>query len=165
MSIISLIAVVDEAWGLGKDNRLLCHLPADLKRFKQLTLGKPVVMGRNTFDSIGRPLPERLNIVLSRQVLRIKGVMVFDGLRKALDFINDAPEVMIIGGAGIYKQSLSIATRIYLTRIHHQFEADVYFPKIEEATWEMKESSYHPRDENNKYDMTFFCYEKSLKNN
>ncbi len=163
MSIISLIAAVDENRGLGKDNRLLCHLPADLGHFKQLTLGKPVIMGRKTFESIGKPLPGRLNIVLSRQDIKIDGVTVVDSLQKALGLVQDVPEIMIIGGATIFEQALPLTQRVYLTVIHHRFEADAYFPELDKASWVRQEKGCWSRDERNAYDMTFYSYEKIQK--
>ncbi|OCH99097.1 dihydrofolate reductase [Legionella jamestowniensis] len=160
MTIISLIAAVDENYGLGKDNHLLCHLPADLKHFKKLTMGKPIIMGKKTFDSIGKPLPGRLNIVLSKQSKPIEGVEVMDSFDKALALVSDASEVMIIGGAMIYQQALSKASRMYLTMIHHQFHADVFFPEFDKRNWQVKEAVFFPKDENNSYDMTFYQYER-----
>jgi dihydrofolate reductase len=160
MTIISLIAAVDENQGLGKDNHLLCHLPADLNHFKALTLGKPIIMGRNTYNSIGKPLPGRLNIVLSRQALTFEGVEVVDSLAKALTLVKDASEVMVIGGAAVYKQALVLASRVYLTVIHHRFAADVFFPSLSKTSWHCKELAFQQHDEKNNYDMTFYYYER-----
>ncbi len=159
MAIISLIAAVDENFGLGKNNHLLCHLPADLQHFKNLTWGKPIIMGRNTYEAIGRPLPGRANIVLSRHIAAIEGVQIVNDLSKALALVADAPEVMIIGGATVYQQALPLASRIYLTLIHHQFSADVFFPQLDKATWHCKEAISRRHDEKNHYDMTFYQYE------
>ncbi|HHF7345679.1 TPA: dihydrofolate reductase [Legionella feeleii] len=160
MTIISLVAAVDENRGLGKDNQLLCHLPADLKHFKTLTMGKPIIMGRNTYDSIGKPLPGRLNIILSRKKLSLEGVEVVDSLAKALALVKNTPEVMIIGGATVYEQALSLASQVYLTVIHHQFDADVFFPAISKTDWQCKEAVFQQHDEKNNYDMTFYRYER-----
>ncbi|MCC5014728.1 MULTISPECIES: dihydrofolate reductase [Legionella] len=160
MTIISLVAAVDENRGLGKDNHLLCHLPADLKHFKTLTMGKPIIMGRNTYDSIGKPLAGRLNIILSRRNLSLEGVEIVDSLTKALALVKNAPEVMIIGGATVYEQALGLASQVYLTVIHHQFDADVFFPAISKADWQCKEAVFQQHDEKNKYDMTFYRYER-----
>lgn len=159
--MMSLIVAVDEAWGMGHNNRLLCHLPADLKHFKQHTLGKPIIMGRKTFDSIGRALPERLNIVLSTQGLAIEGVTVVSSLQEALALVEDAPEIMIIGGAHLFEQTLPLAHRIYLTRIHHRFDADVFFPEIDPSIWRLAVQSHKNHDEKNPYDMSFYQYERS----
>lgn len=158
--IISLIAIIDEHQGLGKDNSLLCHLPADLKRFKALTMGKPIVMGRKTFDSIGKPLPGRVNIVLTHHALEIEGVTIMNSLDVALKSVASEPEVMIIGGAQVYQQAMGKAHRIYLTKIHHQFDADVYFPKLDVLTWKCVEEVFYPSDEKNKYAMTFYEYHR-----
>ena len=161
MSIISLILAIDEHGGMGKNNKLLCHLPADLMHFKQLTLGKPIIMGRKTFDSIGRPLPGRLNIVLSNQSLIIEGVTVVASLNQALEKVCDAAEIMIIGGAHVFEQALPIADNIYLTIIHHTFSADVFFPQLDKQTWQLCSEQHISRDEKNFYDMTFYHYDRS----
>ena len=160
MTIVSLIAIVDEENGLGKENQLLCHLPADLKHFKTLTLGKPIIMGRHTFDSIGKPLPGRSNLILSRQPLKIAGVEVVSSLQKALTLVENDPEVFIIGGAIVFEQALDYASKIYLTLIHHHFKADVFFPKLDKSVWHCKEEVFRPRDEKNSYDLTFYLYER-----
>lgn len=160
MGIISLIAAVDKKNGLGKDNQLLCHLPADLRHFKEITMGKPIIMGRKTYESIGKPLPGRLNIVLSQQALSIAGVDVVNNLTKALHQAQEAPEIMIIGGATLFAQALPSAVRIYLTRIHHQFAADVFFPKLGQSIWCCEEELFREHDDKNPYDMTFYRYER-----
>lgn len=157
--VISLIAAVDEAWGIGKQNQLLCHLPADLRHFKQITMGKPIIMGRLTFESIGKPLPGRKNIVLTRRKKVIPGVFCFTSLAEALHSL-EAEEIMIIGGGKLFEQSFGLAQRIYLTRIHNQFDADTFFPKINETEWTCIETEYVAADEKNNYDMTFQCYER-----
>ena len=161
MSTISLIAAVDENNGLGINNQLLCHLSADLQHFKAITLGKPIIMGRGTFDSIGKPLPGRLNIVLSHKTSAIAGVTVLNSLDQALTQTKEMPEIMIIGGAQLFKQTLGMADRLYLTRIHHQFKADVFFPFIDEKLWCCRQQEYRQHDEKNNYDMTFYTYERN----
>lgn len=160
MSVISLIAAIDEAGGLGTNNQLLCYLPADLQHFKSITMGKPVIMGRNTYESIGKALPGRLNIVISHNVSSQPGVVVVDSLEKALEQATEAPEIMIIGGAKIYSQAISMAHRLYITRIHHQFVADVFFPKINEMEWSCRSKVFQQQDDKNQYDMTFHIYER-----
>jgi len=160
MAIISLIAAIDLKNGLGLKNQLLCHLPADLMHFKTITMGKPIIMGRNTYDSIGKPLPGRTNIVLTRKEQAIQGVEITDSLSKALALAENAPEIMIIGGATIFDQALPLANRIYLTLIHHEFTADVFFPKLDETVWRLEESIFRQHDEKNKYDLNFNCYER-----
>lgn len=161
MTIISMIAAIDEGNGLGVDNQLLCHLPADLQHFKNTTMGKPIIMGRSTFESIGKPLPGRLNVVLSRTVKHIDGTVVVDSLDKAIAEASTATEIMIIGGADLFNQSLKRASRLYITRIHHHFTADVFFPDIDQKIWLCTEKVFREHDEKNKYDMTFYTYERS----
>lgn len=158
MSVISLIAAVDERCGLGKDNALLCHLPADLKHFKALTLGKPIIMGRKTYQSIGKPLPGRKNIVISRQCLVYEGVDVVPSLADALLLVRTVPEVMIIGGAQVFKDAMPLAQRLYLTRIGHQFDADVFFPAINPADWACCGVEILQPDDKNNYMITFLEY-------
>lgn len=160
MSKISLIVAIDEHRGIGFQNALLCHLPADLKHFKAVTLGKPIIMGYRTFVSIGRPLPGRLNIVLTRQERQIEGIQIAHTLKQALSFSSSADEVMIIGGANVFEESLSLADRIYLTKIHHHFQADVFFPELNSSEWCAHVLGEHARDEKNAYDMTFYIFER-----
>ena len=160
MTKISLIAAIDEKNGLGKNNKLLCYLPADLQHFKSITMGKPVIMGRKTYDSIGRPLPGRQNIVLSRHTTAIEGVQVVDTLEKALALTSAEPEIMIIGGAMLYKETLPYASKIYLTVIHHHFDADVFFPKLDPSIWHCEEKVFRKQDDKNNYDVTFCCYQR-----
>ena len=160
MSNISLIVAVDEEGGMGFNNRLPWHLPADLAHFKKVTLGKPVIMGRKTYESIGRPLPGRLNIVLSRKSSAIPCVTVVSSLEEALLLTQDVPEVMVIGGAEIFKLALLQATKIYLTQVYHVFKADVFFPEFDEGEWEVRDSEFRPADAKNKYDMRFCCYKR-----
>ncbi|MCW8409470.1 dihydrofolate reductase [Legionella sp. PATHC035] len=159
--MISLIAAIDEARGLGFNNQLLCHLPADLQHFKSITMGKPIIMGRKTFASIGKPLPGRLNVVLSRSIPSIEGVLLCDSLENALIKTHEFPEIMIIGGAELFTEAMSKATRLYITRIHHQFTADVFFPEIDLSIWHCQDKQFRPHDEKNKYDMTFYIYERN----
>lgn len=160
MTTISLIAAIDEAGGLGINNQLLCYLPADLQHFKTITMGKPIIMGRKTFESIGKPLPGRINIVLSRSALEIEGVQVVDTLVRAINANTNISEVFIIGGSEIFAQSMDVATHIYITRIHHHFEADVFFPTIDESKWQATNEEFRPHDDKNKFDMTFYTYER-----
>ncbi len=162
MTIISLIAAIDENRGLGKENKLLCHLPADLKHFKNITLGKPVIMGRKTYQSIGKALPGRFNIVLSRHAADIKDVTVVGSLPEAIALTDGAPEIMIIGGARVFEQALPMAQHIYLTLIHSTFDADVYFPKLDECEWHCTETIERPHDDKNSYNLTFYRYERDL---
>ncbi|MDP3561137.1 MAG: dihydrofolate reductase [Legionellaceae bacterium] len=161
MTIISLIVAMDENGGIGHKNQLLCHLPEDLKHFKKLTLGKPIIMGYKTFQSIGRPLPGRLNIVLTSQERTIDGVTIAHTMQQALNIAGAVPEVMIIGGSTLFLQYLDLAQQIYLTRIHHKFDADAFFPKLDSARWSTHELANKKHDEKNAYDMTFFLLKRT----
>lgn len=159
--MLSILVAASENNAIGKDNQLLWHLPADLKYFKQLTTGHTVIMGRKTYDAIGKPLSNRRNIVITRQPdLIISGCEVVHSLQQAIEVSKQKQEVFIIGGAEIYHQALSLCNIIYLTRVHHQFEADAYFPKIDSAVWQLLTQEDHHRDKQNKYDYSFLVYEK-----
>lgn len=161
MSLISMIAAIDEQGGLGLNHQLLTHLPADLRYFKEISMGKPIILGHTTFRSIGRALPGRLNIVLSRQSNTQEGVIFVSSLKEAFDAAGRAPEVLIIGGSQIYAQAISHATRLYLTKIHHRFDADVFFPVINVNEWSCVKEEYRPKDQHNPYDMSFCIYERN----
>lgn len=158
-TIISLIAVVDQQSGLGKNNGLLCYLPADLRRFKQITLGKPIIMGRKTYESIGKPLPNRKNIIVSRQALNIPSVTVCSSIEEALNKALPTEEIMVIGGSEIFKLAMPLADKIYLTRIDHTFDADVFFPKMNED-WQCISEGFHPADKENLYALWFCEYRR-----
>jgi dihydrofolate reductase len=160
--IISLIVAADEQNGMGKNNQLLCHLPADLKFFRLTTTGHHIVMGRKTYESVGRPLPNRTNIVISRdENLKIEGCIVKPSLEAAVDYArsNNETELMITGGGIIFEQSMSIANRIYLTLIHHVFDADVFFPAMG-LEWKMMKNERHEADEKHPYAFSFQTFEK-----
>ena len=132
--MISIIVAAAQNGAIGSANRLPWHLPDDLKRFKALSLGKPIVMGRRTFDSIGRPLPGRTNIVVSRHAgLAIEGVLVVQSLDAALAAAGSVPEIVVIGGAEIFRQVLPRTDTIHLTRVHAHVSGDVFFPKLDPA--------------------------------
>ncbi|NQD94929.1 dihydrofolate reductase [Pseudomonas sp. CrR25] len=148
---LCLIAALAQNRVIGRDNQLPWHLPADLKHFKALTLGKPIIMGRKTWDSLGRPLPGRLNLVVSRQVgLQLEGAEVFPSLDAALVRAEawareeDAEELMLIGGAQLYAQGMAEADRLYLTRVVLNPEGDAWFPEVGEADWHLASSIEHP---------------------
>lgn len=156
MANVSCVVIVDQNYGMGKNNQLLCHLPADLQHFKKLTWGKPIIMGRNTFVSIGKPLPGRRNIVLSRNAQVIPGVDVQLSLTQALQETAADDEVMIIGGAEVFQEALSVASKVYLTLIEHQFDADVFFPRLDEKYWHCINKTYRMADAQNPYSL-WFC--------
>ena len=159
---LSIAVAIGENYAIGKNNQLLWHMPADLKFFKQTTSGHTVVMGRKTFDSVGRPLPNRRNIVITRDTeLKIEGVEVVNSLEEALTITStEEKPVFIVGGAEIYKQALPKTQTIYLTTIHHAFDADTFFPQIDRKEWKVISSESHNADEKNKYDYTFEVLER-----
>ncbi len=145
--VVSLIVAAAANDVIGVDNRLPWHLPEDLRRFRDITMGKPIVMGRRTHESIGRALPGRRNIVLStRPGYSAEGCEVADGLEAALALARDADEeeVMVIGGAALYREALPLARRIYLTRLHRPFEGDTRFPSLDNADWRAVERQDFP---------------------
>lgn len=155
--MISLIVAIADNHAIGKNNDLLWHLPDDLKHFKRTTSGHPIIMGRKTFESFGaRPLPKRTNVVITRgNAYTSEGnLVVVRSLDEALQQVNEEEEVFIIGGGEIYKQAMPIIDRMYLTVVHHQFEADTYFPAFDEREWTEVANEYHPADEKHAYAFT-----------
>ncbi|MFT0212284.1 dihydrofolate reductase [Pseudomonas sp. F1_0610] len=151
---LALIVATTENNVIGLNNKMPWHLPEDLKYFKRRTLGKPVIMGRKTWESLGRPLPSRLNIVVSRQVdLTLEGAEVFADLKQACQRAQmwaqqqAVDEVMIIGGAQLYQQALPIVDRVYRTRIHMTCEGDAFFPELDEQQWHQLEAESYPARE------------------
>ncbi|MBA2655220.1 MAG: dihydrofolate reductase [Gammaproteobacteria bacterium] len=143
-------------------NRLPWSMPADLLRFKRITWGKPIVMGRNTYESINRPLPGRKNIILSRNQTSYPGCFVYPSLQEALDNNKLEKEIFIIGGENLYRQTISIADRLYLTIIHHQFEGDTFFPEWNYSDWEVLEQEEFVPDSQNPYSHTFQILKRKL---
>lgn len=162
MSKISIAVATGENLAIGKNNQLLWHMPADLKFFKQTTSGHTVIMGRKTFDSVGKPLPNRRNIVITRDAdLKIEGAEVVNSLDEALAITQtEEKPVFIVGGAEIYRQALPKTDRLYLTTIHHNFDADTFFPDFDRSEWTVISSDPHKADEKNKYDYTFEVLER-----
>lgn len=159
--LISLIAAMAEDRVIGIDNRLPWRLPADLQHFRRLTLGKPVLMGRKTFDSIGKPLAGRRNIVVTQdRAFRADGVEVAHSVDAALAAAAAAPELMVIGGASFYAQLLPRADRLYLTEIHHRFAGDAYFPAFDARGWRETSRSDHAADATNPYPYSFVVLER-----
>jgi dihydrofolate reductase len=147
---------------IGRDNALPWHLPEDLRHFKALTRGKPVLMGRRTFDSIGKPLPERINLVLTRdRGWRAEGVVVVHSVGEALERAHAAPELAGIGGADIFRMLLPLASRIYLTRVEAEIPGDTAFPPVDLSQWVELDSRKFAADERNAYDMTFMTWERA----
>nr|AIA17244.1 Dihydrofolate reductase [uncultured bacterium] len=158
---ISIVVAADENGVIGKDNKLPWRLPADLKHFRELPLGKPVLMGRKTFESIGKPLSGRRNIVLTRAAgVTIEGCTVVNSLDDAIDAAGEADELMIIGGAEIYRESLELANRIYLTRVHTAVEGDTRFPDLDYDEWRETSIEEHAPDERNEHAYSFEVLER-----
>jgi len=147
---------------IGSKNGLPWHLPADFKHFKEVTLGKPVLMGRKTFESIGRPLPGRKNIVVSRSGFKADGIDGVDSIDAGLDLVADVEEVMIIGGANIYEQMISRAMKMYLTFVDAECEGDAWFPEINQADWKIVNQQLVEADDKNNYSFTVVTYEKTI---
>lgn len=160
--IISLIAAMADDRAIGIENRLPWKLPADMKWFRRHTLGKPVVMGRKTFESFGgRPLPERTNIVITRDKnYRAEGAVVVHSIDEAISAAGDVEEVMIIGGESFYGQMLPQADRFYITLVHGSFEADAWFPEFDWDEWKEVEREEHPADEKNAWACSFITLER-----
>ena len=161
MNKTSIVVAISENSAIGKDNQLLWYLPADLKHFKDITTGGTIIMGRKTYDSIGKPLPNRRNIVITRKTdLEITGVEVVNSLQEALSLCAQEQEVFIIGGAEIYKHALAVTNRIYLTTVHQSYEADAFFPELTKNEWEEIHQEYHEADEKNNVAYTFSTLER-----
>ena len=172
MTILSMIVATADNNIIGKDNDMPWHLPADLAYFKKVTLGKPIIMGRKTYESIGRPLPGRRNIVISRDESYIpqgkgaEAVDVVNSVEKALALIDGAneavAEVMVIGGGAIYQHCLPNADRLYVTHIKAAIDGDTQFPNYDDGSWQKISSELRPRDENNAYDLDFCVYQRAV---
>ena len=159
--IISIIAAMDRNHLIGNKNQLPWHLPADFAHFKSTTMGKPIIMGRKTFESIGKPLPGRVNIVLSRNPeMRYEGAVCVSDFEEALAAVPDAQEIMIIGGSTIYEMLLPQATRMYLTYVDAAFDGDAWFPDFDENQWLETESVARQSDDKNAYNCRFVTLEK-----
>jgi len=158
---ISIIAAMADNRVIGIDNQLPWNLPADMKWFRQNTLGKPVLMGRKTYGSIGKPLPKRRNIVISRdESLKIEGCDVVSSADAAFQLCSAEAEVMIIGGASFYEQTLPLADRLYLTLVHSEIDGDAWFPEIDFNQWQEVERIDHRADEANAFDYSFLILER-----
>ena len=159
---ISLIAAMADDRAIGIENRLPWKLPADMQWFRRHSLGKPVLMGRKTFESFGaRPLPERLNIVITHdRDYRAEGAVVVHDIDAALCAAGEAEEVMIIGGESFYRQMLPRAERFYLTLVHGQFDADAWFPEFDMGQWQEIERSEHEADEKNSHSCSFLILDR-----
>lgn len=159
MSIV-LVVAIDKNNAIGKDNQLIWHLPADLKHFKEITLGHYILMGRKTFESIGKPLPGRTSVVISRQKLSIPGCICVTSVDEALKVIPPGEDAYVIGGGEIFRLTMPLAEKIYLTRVHHQFTADSFFPEISSNEWETLEEKSFEADEKHAYPYSFLTLQK-----
>ena len=158
--MISIIVAADENNVIGKDNELIWHLPDDLKFFKEKTSGHAIIMGRKTYESVGRPLPNRTNIIITRdENFKAEGCHVVNSLEDALVLAKDDNEAFIVGGEQIYRLALPLVDRIYLTRVHHSFDGDRHFPKLG-SEWKEVETITHTQDVKHAHSFTFSTYER-----
>lgn len=163
--MITIVAALGNNNALGKDNQLLWRLPKDLKHFKALTENHPIVMGRKTYESIGKALPNRTNIVVSRKENWFQeGILIVSTLKEALKFAKKIDEnIFVIGGGEIYKQTIDLADKLEITQVKGDFEADTFFPKIDPKIWQMTDEQCHEQDEKNGYNFCFQTYERINK--
>jgi dihydrofolate reductase len=159
MKLTAVVAASDNDV-IGRGNALPWHLPADLAHFKRLTLGKPILMGRLTFEAIGRPLPGRRNMVLSRSGFAAPGVETVASLEAARELLAGEPELMIIGGAQLYQQALPLIDTIHLTRVHCQIQGDAYLPALQSTQWREVARQEQPADDRNMHAMSFITLER-----
>ncbi|RMB62827.1 dihydrofolate reductase [Dokdonia sinensis] len=159
--MITMIAAAGENNALGKDGDLVWHLPDDFKRFKKLTTGHHIIMGRKTWESFPRPLPNRTHLIITRnRDFKAEGAIVVHSMEDALAYAKDDENTFIIGGGEIYKMGLDYASHIELTRVHGTFEADAFFPEIPDDTWELVGSETHDKDDRHNYAFTYETYRK-----
>ena len=161
--MLSIIVAIAKNNAIGKDNKLLWHLPEDLKRFKRLTTGHNIIMGRKTFESLGRVLPNRHHIILCNDVklnIEDENVEIFDGISKLDKYINSEEENFVIGGATMYKLLMPYAKKMYITEIDKDFDGDVYFPEISLNEWKVTEREEGPEDNENDFEYEYVTYER-----
>lgn len=161
--MLSIIVAIANENVIGKDNKLIWHLPEDLKRFKEITSGHKIIMGRKTFESLGRVLPNRKHIILCNDMkmnLDNENVEILDDISKLDKYINSDEECFVIGGATIYKLLMPYANKMYITKINQNFEGDVYFPKIKEEIWKEVSREKGLKNEENPYDYEYITYIK-----
>ena len=157
---VTIVAAISENHVIGKDNKLLWYLPTDLKHFKDITTGHTVIMGRKTYDSVGKPLPKRRNIIITRTQIKIEGCEVVNSIADAMALCAGEDVVFIVGGAEIYKQSMHLTDRMYLTIVHKEFEGDSFFPEINSQDWKEVFREDHEPDEKNALPYSFITYER-----
>ena len=159
--MLSTIVAIANNNVIGKDNKLIWHLPEDLKRFKQITTGKNIIMGRKTFESLGRVLPNRKHIILCNDMemdIDNENVEILDDISKLDKYINSNEENFVIGGATIYKLLMPYVNKLYITKINHDFEGDVYFPEIKEAEWKEISKEKGLKNDENPYEYEYITY-------
>jgi dihydrofolate reductase len=163
--MISFIVAMDENRAIGKDNELPWHLPEDLKFFKRTTMGHPIAMGRKTHESIGRALPGRENIVITRQLdYKSNNVTIFYSMEEFVEYCRSQDdEIFVIGGAEIFKETFAYADRLYITHIYEEFEGDTYFPEFNEREWELITCEKGIKDEKNPYKYEYRIYDRMTK--
>ncbi|SIT14548.1 dihydrofolate reductase [Chryseobacterium ureilyticum] len=161
----TIVVAMGEKNEIGFENQLLWHLPKDLKHFKDLTSGHPIIMGRKTYESIGKPLPNRTNIVVSRKKDWFEeGILIVGSLKEALKFAKKIDEeVFVIGGGNIYEQTMDLVDKLEVTLVKADLEADTFFPKIDEKIWKKTNEVCHEKDEKNGYDFCFQTFERIKK--
>lgn len=163
--MLVIIAAAGENNGLGKENSLVWHLPDDFKRFKQLTTGHKIIMGRKTFESFPKPLPNRTHIIISRDIdykVPYPECSIVHSIADAIKMADKELPTYIIGGGEIYRQSMPYADKIELTRVHEAFDADTYFPKIDENEWLLVQKEHHPKDARHAYGFTYLTYIRKI---
>jgi dihydrofolate reductase len=162
MKKISIIVAIAKNFAIGKDNQLLWHIPADLKRFKKITGGHQVIMGKLTYESLPlRPLPNRINIVISDNLMdSFEGCKTVHSIEEAMALCNEQEESFIIGGGSVYKQFLPLCNKLYLTMVHKDFEADTFFPNLDLSLWHLVEREDHGPDDSNDFSYSFLTFEK-----
>lgn len=159
--ILTAIAAMADNRVIGRNNDLIWHMPEDLKHFKSLTSGHHVIMGRKTYESMGRPLPKRVNIVVTRQSgYEAPGCLVVPTIKDAIQKAENDEQPFIVGGGEIYRQSLPFLKKMELTIIHHEFEGDTHFPEYDPSEWEITRQDFHKKDEKNPYDYSFLTLER-----
>ncbi|MDO3424063.1 dihydrofolate reductase [Chryseobacterium sp. APV1] len=158
----TIVVAMGEKNEIGFENQLLWHLPKDLKHFKEITSGHPVIMGRKTYESIGKPLPNRTNIVVSRKTDWFEeGILIVGSIKEAVKFAKKIDEeVFIIGGGKIYEQTMDIVDKLEVTLVKADLQADTFFPKIDPKIWRKTDEICHEKDEKNQYDFCFQTFER-----
>jgi len=161
----TIVVAMGEKNEIGFENQLLWHLPKDLKHFKDITSGHPIIMGRKTYESIGKPLPNRTNIVVSRKKDWFEeGILIVGSIKEALKFAKKIDEeVFVIGGGNIYEQTMDVVDKLEVTLVKADLQADTFFPKIDPKIWKKTTEIFHEKDEKNEYDFSFQTFERIKK--